>query len=516
MFICPNRTRFCFVCGLFAPTSHNRKITDSLEKAFFAYFKLNVVQKWYKPNVVCLACHKFLLEWIKHKEDNRNIMKYVFLFSNNKTYAISTHFIYILFIHKIQFSYVVPMEWLHRTEHAPDLCYFCLNISKTRGFHYNTRGNIPYVSVASVVLPTIRSEENPKAPGEIESGEEGEQQQMEIDNDFPMDHEPVASSSREPSLEAAEKQPVSAAISESPPSAIDTSSTYAPDLQDLQTPRKPMLLTEEDYNNIVRDAQISNRSAELIASRLKSRNLCALGFRITMGRKRGLTRKFDDMYIKDEKSTITYCWDIDLLFHLFEFPHNANEWRLFIDGSNESLKAVLLHIKNVHPSVPIAYARKIEESYESMDTILNLIQYKTHNWLICCDLKVVGLLIGLKRGYPTNQCFICQWEGRDNASNYAGLRCAPRLSYQIGKQSIDHLPIINPQNVILPPLHLKLGLVRNFTMAIDRNSDGFKSLKKVFKKEISEEKILNGKHSEILLHIISFFNLCFIRYSLLS
>ena len=43
--------------------------------------------------------------------------------------------------------------------------------------------------------------------------------------------------------------------------------------------------------------------------------------------------------------------------------HRPDEWRLFIDLSKLSLKAVLLHNGNKLPSVPIARAMHMKESY---------------------------------------------------------------------------------------------------------------------------------------------------------
>jgi hypothetical protein len=36
--------------------------------------------------------------------------------------------------------------------------------------------------------------------------------------------------------------------------------------------------------------------------------------------------------------------------------HSSEQWRLFIDASKKSLKAVLLHNGNKLPSIPVAYA----------------------------------------------------------------------------------------------------------------------------------------------------------------
>jgi hypothetical protein len=41
-------------------------------------------------------------------------------------------------------------------------------------------------------------------------------------------------------------------------------------------------------------------------------------------------------------------------------------------------------------------------------------------------------------------------------------------------------PLVNPENVLLPPLHIKLGMVKYFVKAMDRNGVGFMYLKHKF------------------------------------
>jgi hypothetical protein len=69
-----------------------------------------------------------------------------------------------------------------------------------------------------------------------------------------------------------------------------------------------------------------------------------------------------------------YCNDADGLFGALGHVYNPEEWRLFIDSSKVSLKAVLLHNDNIYPSVPLAYSH-MKESHESMRTLLNFIDY---------------------------------------------------------------------------------------------------------------------------------------------
>ncbi|UYV80918.1 hypothetical protein LAZ67_19002184 [Cordylochernes scorpioides] len=60
-----------------------------------------------------------------------------------------------------------------------------------------------------------------------------------------------------------------------------------------------------------------------------------------------------------------------------------------------------------------------------------------------------------------------------------------------GYKNIANLPLIDSENIYLPPLHIKLGLMKNFVKAMDRNSSGFAYLNQKFS-NISEAKIKEG------------------------
>ena len=45
----------------------------------------------------------------------------------------------------------------------------------------------------------------------------------------------------------------------------------------------------------------------------------------------------------------------------------ASDWRLFIDSSKQSLKAVFLHNGNVYPTISIAYSVRMKEDCESVN-----------------------------------------------------------------------------------------------------------------------------------------------------
>lgn len=368
------------------------------------------------------------------------------------------------------FRYVLPVVWLPRSEHSPDSCYFCISIKKSTGFRYETRDQMSYANIATVIPAKLRSEQNPLAPCEIDLEDTGNtppyhDSPPQLDSSPGFLSSPIASTSIEPSMFE--------------PTASELGGTA------------PHLITPSDFNNLVRDINLSQRNAEIVASRLKQWNLVSSEFRVTSPRKRSLTHIFDECFDLNVIG-LAYCNDVCRLFARIGMPYEAKNWRLFIDASVESLKAVLLHNGNEQPSVPVCYGRSIPENYENMKTILELIRYDIHKWKICCDLKVVALLTGIKKGFSKHQCFICVWEGRQTHLHYSGHKWPSRVTFQIGQNSIDHIPLVDGADVILPPLHIKLGLVRNFVRALDNNGEAFKYLKTIFPK-LSQAKIDNGR-----------------------
>ena len=55
--------------------------------------------------------------------------------------------------------------------------------------------------------------------------------------------------------------------------------------------------------------------------------------------------------------------------------HDPDEWRLFIDSSKTSLRAVLLHNGNVLPSIQVGHAVHLKEKYDNMKQLLRCIKY---------------------------------------------------------------------------------------------------------------------------------------------
>ena len=126
--------------------------------------------------------------------------------------------------------------------------------------------------------------------------------------------------------------------------------------------RYPYYPNQDDINDLVRDMTLTKSNAELLISRLSQWDLIDDSVRITSQRKRHRNFSLYFQLLDD----MCFCHDIQGLFDAMGIPCNVCDWRLFIDSSRRSLKAVLLHNTNQWPSIPLAHSVHMKENYENV------------------------------------------------------------------------------------------------------------------------------------------------------
>jgi hypothetical protein len=118
-----------------------------------------------------------------------------------------------------------------------------------------------------------------------------------------------------------------------------------------QPEKQPHLINQQELNDLVRDLELSKRKSELLGLRLQEWNLLAEGTTPSLFRARHA--KLAGFY--EAENNVCFCTDVDGLMRELGYEHHPDEWRLFIDSSKSSLKAVLLHNGNEKPSVHMLY-----------------------------------------------------------------------------------------------------------------------------------------------------------------
>ena len=115
----------------------------------------------------------------------------------------------------------------------------------------------------------------------------------------------------------------------------------------------------------------------------------------------------------------------------------------------------------------------LKESYDTMALVLKKIKYAYHNWMICRDLRMICILLGQQSGYSKFPCFLCLWDSRDRENHWIRQNWPKRSNFKVSEKDILHATLIDPKNVLLPPLHIKLGMMKQFVKALNRESDCF-------------------------------------------
>lgn len=104
--------------------------------------------------------------------------------------------------------------------------------------------------------------------------------------------------------------------------------------------------------------------------------------------------------------------------------YKDDEWRFFTDLSKNSIKAVLLHNRNVYTPIPIAHLIKLKKKYENLKIVLGKIKYSNHQWKVCGDIKIGMILLCQQSKFKKFPCFLYLWNTRDRKQ-----QCAERMGF---------------------------------------------------------------------------------------
>ena len=123
-----------------------------------------------------------------------------------------------------------------------------------------------------------------------------------------------------------------------------------------------------------------------------------------------------------------------------------------------------------------------------MKILMEAINYDKFKWQICGDLKVIALLLGLQQGFTKYCCFICEWDSRARSLHYSRKYWPARKSLEPGIMNVENQPLVEPSKILLPSMHFKLDLMKNFVKAMNKEEATFTYLREKFPK-LSQAKL---------------------------
>jgi len=68
---------------------------------------------------------------------------------------------------------------------------------------------------------------------------------------------------------------------------------------------------------------------------------------------------------------------------------------------------------------------------------------------------------------------LCYWDSRASKEHWVRKEWPLRNSLNPGKKNVIHEPLVDRKNIILPPLHIKLGMMKQFVKALDHSGNCF-------------------------------------------
>ena len=141
---------------------------------------------------------------------------------------------------------------------------------------------------------------------------------------------------------------------------------------------------------------------------------------------------------------------------------------------------VLLHNRNILGSIPITHSVHAKESYGEVKTVLSLFDYDQHRQVNCVDLKMVNFLLGQQAACTKYPCFLYYWDSRLRGKHWVQKYWRIREHLLIGEQNIVNKALVSRDKIIFPTLYIKLGLIKEFVKALDKEGQCFRYLRSLF------------------------------------
>ena len=94
--------------------------------------------------------------------------------------------------------------------------------------------------------------------------------------------------------------------------------------------------------------------------------------------------------------------------------------------------------------------------------------------------KVIGLFMGMQAGFTKYCSFLCLWDSRAVSQHYKQKDWGSRSTFVPGGYSLKENLLVDMNKVLLPPPHIKLGLMKNFMKALHKNGVAFQHVSIVF------------------------------------
>ena len=104
---------------------------------------------------------------------------------------------------------------------------------------------------------------------------------------------------------------------------------------------------------------------------------------------------------------------------------------------------------------------------------------------------MLGVFLGLQSGYTKYSCFLCLSNSRADGEHYEKMHWPTREELTPGIYSVIKELFVSREKILLPPLRIKLDLLKQFVKALDFEGEVFQDTRLMFFR-LSDAKIKEG------------------------
>ena len=103
---------------------------------------------------------------------------------------------------------------------------------------------------------------------------------------------------------------------------------------------------------------------------------------------------------------------------------------------------------------------------------------------------MVNFLLGQQSGCTKFPCFLCYWDSRYLSKSLEIKKLASSRT-KVGDKNVNHDQFAPREKIMFPPLHIKLGIIKQFVKALDKTGQCFQHISSVLP-ALSNEKLKAG------------------------
>ena len=122
---------------------------------------------------------------------------------------------------------------------------------------------------------------------------------------------------------------------------------------------------------------------------------------------------------------------------------------------------------------------------------------------------MVGFLLELRGGYTKFSCFLCLWDSKARTEHWIKKDWPARSELIPGSLNVLAPPLVERSKIVFPPLHIKLGIMKQFVKALEKDGNCFKYICMKFAGLIIEKLkagIFDGPQIQKLINDTNFCN----------